>query len=408
MEIAMQWFETAPSSALQAIPQSTPPHLVWVSSVNPTTTLDAATWLETTTHLRALGWQVTLICEGQRGEHAARNTPVHCLPRPSIYLLGQALYHLNVLALLLARWHTIDVILFQHSSGLWLLPLGLTRYFSRQKRPLLIMDTRDIDDSHAGKLKVQVRRWVHHAIFALANRLADGQTTITPRMAALLEIPAAHVVGIWPSGVDPERFAQAQTHRRWPTDAEPIQLLYLGIFIPKRNLLPLCQAVVQANAKGMKFQFTLYGNGVERDALQAFAAQSADAVQVLPPVPHAAIPTLLAGAHVGVTSLPHPNNPKYEASSPIKLFEYLAAGLPILSTRNACHTDVVGSGAYAFWAKDATAEELLLALGKLWEERSHLAQLGTEASAAAQRWSWRAAAQKLSAALEQGLAKRTA
>jgi len=381
------------------------PYLVWVSSVNPATTLDAATWLETTTHLRALGWQVTLLCEGERGERTVRGTTLYCLPRPQLYLLGQALYHLNIVLWLLARWRTLDVILFQHSSGLWLLPLRFVRWVSRRSRPLLIMDTRDVDDSHAGKLKVKARQWVHRLVFALANRYADGQTTITPRMATLVGIPPAQLLGIWPSGVNPEHFAVAQRDRHWPVADEPIQLVYLGILIPKRNLLPLCEAVVQANGAVRRFCLTLYGDGVARPALQAIANQSGGAIQVLPPVPHQAVPQLLAGAQVGVTSLPARDNPKYEASSPIKLFEYLAAGLPILATRNACHTDVVGAGAYAFWADDATVNDLACALDKVWQNRHRLADLSAEANSAAQAWSWRAAATKLSNALEKGLAK---
>lgn len=385
--------------------KSKPPYLVWVSAVNPATTLDAATWLETTKHLRTLGWQVTLLCEGTRGERCVRRILVYCLPRPQLYFLGQALYHLNIVLWLLARWRTIDVLLFQHTSGLWLLPLRLLRSLTRQRRPLLVMDTRDIDDSHAGKLKVALRQRIHAWVFGLANRLADGQTAITRRMATLLGIPPAHLWGVWPSGVNPGDFAPAQGERQWPVANEPVHLIYIGILIPKRNLLPLCEAVVQANQGGARFCFALYGDGVARPALEAVAAQSNGAIRVLPPVPHQAVPQLLAKAQVGVTALPAHHNPKYEASSPIKLFEYLAAGLPILATRNACYTDVVGDGAYAFWAEEATVPALVSTLNQVWRKRHTLAGLGAEAAAAAQSWSWQAAAQKLSNALQQGLAQ---
>ena len=39
----------------------------------------------------------------------------------------------------------------------------------------------------------------------------------------------------------------------------------------------------------------------------------------------------------------------FPVSSPIKLFEYLAAGLPILATRIDCHTNVVGNADCAVW-----------------------------------------------------------
>lgn len=380
-------------------------YVVWVSSVHPEKTLDAATWLETAVHLRTLGWRVSLICEGEQHQRAVRGIEIDCLPRPQLYFWGRLIYHLSILKFLWQRWSTIDILFFHQQSGPWLLPLRLLRWFTRRPRPLLIMDTRDIDDPHVGKVKVQLRLWLHHKIFALANWLADGQTTITPRMVTLIDMPAQQLLGVWPSGVNPTLFAQAQNLRRWPRDGEPIHLIYLGILIPKRNLLPLCQAVVRANQAGMAFLFSLYGDGIEREPLAAFAAQTQGAIRVLPPVPHTQAPYVLSEAQVGVTSLPQRDNPKYEASSPIKLFEYLAAGLPILATRNACHTDVIGNGAYAFWADDATVSDLLAALEQVWQQRHRLQELGREAAVAAQAWSWQAAAQKLSAAFECGLAR---
>jgi glycosyltransferase involved in cell wall biosynthesis len=131
-------------------------------------------------------------------------------------------------------------------------------------------------------------------------------------------------------------------------------------------------------------------------------------VVVLPPIAHAEIPALLGAAHIGVTSLPTVDNLKYQASSPVKIFEYMAAGMPILSTANPCHTDVVGDGTFAFWAASPAEAELLRTLQTLWAVRLQLAQKGGAAAAAAEAWSWRAAAKKLKRALENGLAMRTA
>jgi hypothetical protein len=103
--------------------------------------------------------------------------------------------------------------------------------------------------------------------------------------------------------------------------------------------------------------------------------------------------------------LPDPNDGKYDASSPIKLFEYLAAGLPILATSNQCHTDVVGNGRYAFWVTQISEEAFLGALRDIWQERKNLPAFGWEAMAAAQGWTWAAAAKKLQAALVYGTSR---
>lgn len=379
------------------------PHVVWVSSVDPAKTLDSATWLDTTEHLRGVGWKVTLIGQGGNGTQLVRGIEILCLPRPYLYLFGQVLYHWNVICFLLKTWNQIDIILFQHNSGFFLLPLRLLRFLRGQRYPLLVMDTRDIDEYQGRKIKVRLRLWFHHLTFSLANTLADGQTAITTRLAALIGLAPKTVLGVWPSGVKPDHFVQAILLRQWPLDEQPIQLIYVGILTQNRNLLPLCQAVLRANQEGMSFVFSMYGKGAFQETLETFANQSRGVVRVLPPVPHVQVPHLLAQAHIGVTSLPSKDDLKYQASSPIKLFEYMAAGLPILSTSNVCHTDVVGNGNYAFWVDEICPEHFLNALRQIWQQRTRLPELGRQASVAVQNWTWHAAAEKLSRALEKGL-----
>jgi glycosyltransferase involved in cell wall biosynthesis len=115
----------------------------------------------------------------------------------------------------------------------------------------------------------------------------------------------------------------------------------------------------------------------------------------------------LAQAHIGVTSLPAPDNVKFQASSPIKLFEYMAAGLPMLATSNVCHTDVVGDGRYTFWADEATPAALLTALRTIWQARATLRTLGQEAQQAVHQWTWEAAGGQLDDALRRGLMPTT-
>ena len=376
--------------------------LAWVSPVT-SAKLDSATWIDTTRELRRQGVDVTLITIGPAGKQSYRGVEVLNISRPSIYLLGQVLFHLGVLRFLLPRLGVYDVILFHQVSALWLLPL---RLFGR-RRPRLVMDTRDMIDFASDSFKVRLRTAWFDLITRLAARFADGQTAITPRMAELVHIPREQLWGLWPSGVETERFAAAGKGRHWPYQGEAIRLIYIGVFLAKRNLLPLCRAVNRARAEGMSFVLSLYGDGPLLPELESVAAESGGAVRVEHPVPHEDVPHVLARAHVGVTSLPEIDDIKYEASSPIKLFEYMAAGMPVLATSNKCHTDVVGDGRYTFWADDVTEEALLAALRRVWAEQTALAQLGQEAQADVYGWTYAANAAKLKAALNYGLSRQT-
>jgi glycosyltransferase involved in cell wall biosynthesis len=169
----------------------------------------------------------------------------------------------------------------------------------------------------------------------------------------------------------------------------------------ERNLLTLSRAVEHANRENMAFRLSLVGDGTERSDLEYFASQTDNRVEIVEPIPHEQVWEVLARAHVGV--LPFPDEEKFRVSSPIKLFEYMAAGLPILATRIVCHTDVVARGNYAFWAEDAGELGLLRALRCAWDSRQKLEEKGLEAAAAAENWTWRKSAEKLSRALEYGL-----
>jgi glycosyltransferase involved in cell wall biosynthesis len=190
--------------------------------------------------------------------------------------------------------------------------------------------------------------------------------------------------------------------RQWPAHGDAVRLIYVGTLNYERNLLSVCKAVMEANAAGMNFILTLVGSGTEQRELKAFARNTGGRLWVMPPVPHECVPELLASAHVGV--LAFPDEEKYRVSSPIKLFEYMATGLPILATRVACHTDVVRDGNYAFWAEDASKEGLLAGLRQIDSSRDALRDMGGEAYNASQEWTWARSARKLEMALEKGIA----
>ena len=381
------------------------PQIVWVTARPIGSTLDSATWLETTRELRRAGWPITLVAEGPAGQYDIQGVSVHKLPKSEIYGLGHCIFHLRLWRFLGLHRAKCDAVLFHQESAPWLFPLRFLWKIGSRQVPQLIMDTRDVV-AVGTSLRNRIRRLLFRGAHSLANRWADGQTAITLRMAQLVGIPPAKLWGTWPSGVDLEQFESARVGRHWPEAGEPIHLMYIGSFVRDRNLLLLCQAVERANREGMAFRLSLVGDGPERAVLEQTAARSGGGIRVLSPVSHAQIPEVLRQVHVGVTSLPSSFDRKFEASSPIKLFEYMAAGLPLVAADNACHTDVVGQGTYAFWVREASEEGILAALSQAARAQESLMDKGSEAAAAAQDWTWQQAGRKLGQALERGLLGR--
>ncbi len=364
--------------------------------------LDAATWLIPTEEMVNSGWPVTLMAAGDPKQTHVRDVAVHHIARPEIFFLRQVVFHLKVIKNLWSRLGSIDVLLFHEASSPWFLFLILCIKIMGKKKPLFVMDTRTLPMTPEDKAtwKDKIRGAVALQMNELANRFFDGRTAITKRMAESLKIPADKLWGVWPSGVELEHFSEVLQTRKWPRDGEPIKLLYIGCMHHERNLLTLSRAVTKANANGHLFTLTIVGDGNARQELENYAREEGRYVRVIPPVPHEEVPRWLADAHVGV--LPFPDEEKFRVSSPIKLFEYLAAGLPILATEIACHTDVIGKQPIAFWAKGSDVQGLFDALLALYENRAKLPEMGEVAVRLARDWTWEASASKLMGALEYG------
>jgi glycosyltransferase involved in cell wall biosynthesis len=387
------------------MPETSPPlHLIWVTPNDLRTTMDAATFLDTAEEMRKLDWKVSLVSGAPPEIKNVRGIEITPIPSPEIYFLGQHIFHQRALRFIKHQRPPADVVLFQDVSGLWLLGLCPWRHLRRRSRPLIVFDTRSVympDKSARRDLKGIVREAYLKAITLLANRWADGQTAITERLAKSIQIPEEKIWGFWPSGVTPERFSSAAEDRHWPAPDEDIQLIYVGSTHYERNLLTLAKAVVEARKTDLLFHLTIIGGGAQQEELKIFAHAHPHALTVYDPIPHNDIPMELAKAHIGV--LPFPDEEKFRVSSPIKLFEYMASGLPVMATRIACHTDVMADADYAFYANGANVPALVDCLKSISQHRESLPALGRHATQDVHNWSWAAAARKLDKALKKGL-----
>lgn len=106
-------------------------------------------------------------------------------------------------------------------------------------------------------------------------------------------------------------------------------VLHLGQMRASRGLEHLISAM--PFVPGARLVFMGYGPG--KPGLEALAAASpaADRIEFLPPVPPADVPRSAAGAWVGVTLL-EDSCLNHRHALPNKLFEYLAAGVPVVAS----------------------------------------------------------------------------
>ncbi len=381
-------------------PTSTPT-LIWIADNDLSQSLHAATWLETTKTLREYGWTVHLVSHNEtEGERAVRGTAVRFFSKPNIFMIQQMVYHLKILRWILRSKDQQHVILFHGISGVWVLLFRVySRLFSR-KQFRFVLDTRTLPMEPEATLTVRakLRRLYLNVVDRKGHHWFDGRMVITPAMAEVLKIPEEKVWAIWPSGVKPDFFASCSQDRFYPKDDEPIKLIYIGCMHVERNLMAMSRAVVKANRQKRRFQLILVGDGNQFDELAAFANDHPEDIQVYGAVPQKEVPIWLSKSHVGI--LPFPDEEKFRVSSPIKLFEYMAAGMPILATKIRCHTDVIDTAAeYVFWANGSEEDALLSTLEAVADRKIDLESMGGHALVNLQHWSWEASARKIDTGL---------
>jgi glycosyltransferase involved in cell wall biosynthesis len=168
----------------------------------------------------------------------------------------------------------------------------------------------------------------------LSARLADRVIVVTQEAADRL---ASRGVGVGRTVVvmntpDEAAFGPARAPVTMPADG-PIRVLYHGGLAPRFGVEVLIRSVGHLNGSRERVNVRVIGSGEDRDRLAALAAEIApERIDVaVDPVPFAQIPGELAAAHVGVVPTIHDHFT--ELLLPVKLMEYVHAGLPVVASR---------------------------------------------------------------------------
>lgn len=168
----------------------------------------------------------------------------------------------------------------------------------------------------------------------IAARLADAVVVVTEEAADRL---ASRGVGVGRTVVvmnspDERIFGPPREPVCVPRDGD-VRILYHGGLAPRFGVEVLVRAVGELNGSRGRVRVRVLGSGEDRDRLAALAGSIApDRIEVASePVPFAQIPEELATAHVGVVPTIH--DEFTELLLPVKLMEYVHAGLPVVASR---------------------------------------------------------------------------
>ena len=201
---------------------------------------------------------------------------------------------------------------------------------------------------------------------------ADLVLPVSSPLAAYARARGARRVEVTPNAVVPERFAELPA--RDPS-APPVAV-FSGALRPWHGIETIAEA--WALLDGAAPRLRVIGDGPSRDVVAAAGAE------MLGAVPHERVPRLLGEADIGLAPY-SPDAPVY--FSPLKLFEYLAAGLAVVAADIPGVRDVTGSEA-AVLIPPGDAPALARAVALLTTDRAARERLGSAARALAAEHTW--------------------
>ena len=209
---------------------------------------------------------------------------------------------------------------------------------------------------------IRLSEWLERFLY----RRADSMVINSPGFMEHVSSRGGECVFVVPNGVDVAMFDQAIDRDSFRSEhnlQDKFVLIYAGAHGVSNDLGTILDAAgILKDVPSIRF--VLLGDGKEKDALQERARQlSLNNVLFLPPVPKKEIPGALAGADACVAILKPIE--AYKTTYPNKVFDYMAAGKPVLLMIDGVIRDVVEGADAGIFIEPGDAEGLAVAVQEL-------------------------------------------
>jgi glycosyltransferase involved in cell wall biosynthesis len=250
------------------------------------------------------------------------------------------------------------------------------------------------------------RGWLYSALFSVYYRLlhrwaiprASATVTVSPPIARHLErhygLPSVHLVPNYP---EPPREPRRHEIRSLPPGGLPAMvpiILHLGGIMAERGLDALVDAL-----PGMRSDahVVLLGEGEHWGVLERRARERgvAERLHRRGPVPSADVIGYAASATVGIQTTP-PTGLNNRYSLPNKLFQYMAAGIPVVASDFSQVREIVEASRCGL-VVDTTRPELIAAVvNRILSDEEEARAMGEQGrQAVIDRYNWATSAEAL-------------
>jgi glycosyltransferase involved in cell wall biosynthesis len=185
-------------------------------------------------------------------------------------------------------------------------------------------------------------------------------------------------VEVVPNGVDPNVFRPRANHG--VSSRAGFTVGFVGSLKPWHGLLDLVAAFAALRQNANDARLLIVGEGPERPRLEQtlLTHELRDSVRLTGAVSHDEVPSLLAAIDAAVAPYPRLANFYF---SPLKLFEYMAAGLPVVASRTGQVAKLIEDGVTGLLYEPGDASGMRAALERLRLEPKLRLKLGSAARA---------------------------
>jgi starch synthase len=233
-------------------------------------------------------------------------------------------------------------------------------------------------------------------------RQADVIVTPSARIIPSYVPPSKVLRTEW--GADTERFRPGVVGRvPFTRSAGDVIAVFSGAFRAWHGAIHLIDAIRRLRARGRHdIKAVFVGDGPELPRIR-HAAASLGGITLVGAVPHCEVPAILAASDIGVAPFDvgaHPSLAYEFHWSPLKIFEYMASGLPVVAPRIERLASIVSHGQEGL-LYDATNPDALAEAIEHLSDDAIRQRLGAAARArAVSEFSWSSHCLRLSRALE--------
>lgn len=239
----------------------------------------------------------------------------------------------------------------------------------------------------------------------------DADVIVTPNPAIIPAAVPRDRIKVLEWGADTDRFRPGlENTTPFVRTGEATVALFAGAFRSWHGAIHLVEAIAALRRRGRDDIGAVFaGDGPELPRVRA-AAEGIASIHFAGAVPHAHMPALLACADIGVAPFDLGAHAPLSLGfywSPLKIFEYMASGLPVVAPAVDRIPALVGDGLEGLLYDPAAADGLADALVRLTDPAVR-ARLGAAARARAVRdYSWSAHCRALEAAIVDAQRRRS-